>query len=105
MKIIYSDNVEGIADCKVEGLLRTTYEDNINSTIRTSNEILITCARMLIAEGVFDKDEVEFFIGEESFGFCSKHGELPELCNALDYNFNFLHRIFKVKCEGATKKC
>jgi hypothetical protein len=83
----------------VEEHVRTRYKLGID--IITSNELVILCARTLIAEGVLDKEKVEFIVNGESIGFCNSLGKLEIYPDDLLTYERLLERIVDVMFNNA----
>lgn len=105
VKIYYSKDGKAISDFEAIHLARGMFSGNskllsfLNNEFHTSSEIFILAVRVLIKEGVIDKDEVEFILPVNSAGVtqvmvADKNGNLDAWPQGFcDINEQLLFRI------------
>lgn len=108
LRINYSPDGDAISDVMCEEYIKSQYNcltsDGVDVFVDISTENVIYAARTLVAEGVFNKDKIEFYFNEKFVGKTDKNGRLNNTPDGFgDTLDNFLTRLLDLRICGKLK--
>lgn len=89
-----TDFVTAISDCDAERIVSVfLHTEDDRTHLRISNEVVLTAARCLVAEGKAEPFNVLFPPDYDEPMTCTDHGQLPSYPKELDISINLIRRL------------